>query len=147
EFTLLDSYEITAANKDFISIQFGFSGDLNGHNRASDKSLNYDLNRNAPISLADLFTQNSNYMKVISDYSIKELKKLGAAEFAFAEERIAPKTENFHCWSIRQVGLEISLDDYHPVGPHEASCHVVVVPYSVLKPIIKSDGLLAQFAK
>jgi hypothetical protein len=42
--------------------------------------------------------------------------------------------------------LKITFDPYQ-VGPYVAGPHVVVVPYSVLKPIIKPDGLLARFAK
>ena len=139
------SYKITAASKDFISALFSFYEYTGGaHPNTTTESFNYDLNRNAPVSLADLFTPNSNYLKVISDYSIMELKKLETV--SYAEEGAGPKIENFHSWNITPLGLKITFDRYQ-VGAYAAGEHEVVVPYSVLKPIIRPDGPLAQFAK
>jgi len=139
------SYDVTAASKDFISVLFSFFEYAGGaHPNTTTESLNYDLNRNAPVSLADLFTPNSNYLQVISDYAIRELKKLETA--TSAEEGAGPKIDNFHSWNITPVGLKITFDRYQ-VGPYVAGEHEVVVPYSVLKPIIKPDGLLGQFTK
>jgi len=140
------SYQITSASKDFISVLFSFYGYTSGaaHPNTTTESFNYDLNRNAPVSLAELFIPNSNYLKVISDYSIRELKKLDTA--MGVEDGAGPKIENFHSWNITPVGLKITFDRYQ-VGPYAAGEHEVVVPYSVLKPIIKPDGLLAQFSK
>ena len=138
-------YEVTAANKDFISVLFSFSEYTGGaHPNTITSSFNYDLNRNAQVNLADLFTPNSNYLKIISDYSIKELKKLETV--SYAEEGAGPKLENFDSWNIAPAGLKITFDRYQ-VGPYAVGEHEVVVPYSLLKPIIRPDGLLAQFVK
>lgn len=139
------SYEVTAAGKDFISVLFSFFEYTGGaHPNTTTQSFNYDLNRNAPVSLADLFTPNSNYLKVISDYAIRELNKLETV--SGVEEGAGPKIENFHSWNITPAGLKITFDNYQ-VGPYAAGQHEVIVPYSVLKPIIEPDGLLAQFSK
>ncbi len=139
------NYEITVANKDFISILFSFFEYTGGaHPNTTTSSFNYDLNRNAPVNLANLFMPNSNYLKVISDYSIKELKKLETA--TFTDEGASPKPDNFHSWNITFAGLKITFDRYQ-VGPYAVGEHEVVVPYSLLKPIINPDGILAQFAK
>jgi hypothetical protein len=143
--TLSLRYEITAANKDFISALFSFNEYMGGaHPNTATESFNYDLNRNEPLRLTDLFVPNSNYLKVISEYSIRELKKLEST--SWVEEGAGLKIENFHSWNITPAGLMITFDPYQ-VGPYAAGEHVVVVPYSVLKPIIRPDGLLAQFAK
>src|SRR5262245_44657314 len=139
------SYEVTAADKDFISVLFTFLEYSGGaHPNTTTESFNYDLKRNAPVSLAGLFTPNSNYLKVISDYSVRELKKLDTV--SEVENGAGPKIENFHSWNITPAGLRITFDRYQ-VGPYVAGEHEVVVPYSVLKPIIKPDGLLAQVSK
>jgi hypothetical protein len=139
------SYEIMDADKDFISILFSFYEYMGGaHPNTTTRSFNYDLNRNAPVNLADLFTPNSDYLKVISDYSVRELKKLDTTNWV--DEGAGPKAENFHSWNITPMGLKITFDPYQ-VGAYAVGEHVVVIPYSVLKPIIKPDGLLAQFAK
>jgi hypothetical protein len=138
-------YEVIAANKDFISILFSFFEYTGGaHPNTTTSSFNYDLNRDTVVKLADLFVPNSNYLKVISDYSVKELKKLDTV--SYAEEGAGPKLENFHSWNITPAGLKITFDRYQ-VGAYAVGEHEVVIPYSVLKPIIKPDGLLAQFAK
>jgi hypothetical protein len=138
-------YEVIAANRDFISVLF-YILDYEGgaHPTHASKSLNYDLNRNAPVALADLFTPNLNYLKIISDYSIRELKKLETT--SDVEEGAGPKIENFHSWNITPFGLKITFDT-DQIGAYAVGEHEVIVPYSVLKPIIKPDGLLAQFAK
>lgn len=139
------AYEVTAADRDFISILFSFFEYTGGaHPNTTTSSFNYDLSRNAPVKLADLFTPNSNYLKVISDYSIRELKKLQTVDNP--EEGAGPKLENFHSWNITPAGLKITFDRYQ-VGAYAVGEHEVVIPYSVLKPIIKPDGLLARFAK
>jgi hypothetical protein len=139
------NYEVTAADKDFISVLFTFFEYSGGaHPNTITESFNYDLNRNAPVRMADLFTPNSNYLKVISDYSVRELKKLDTV--SSVENGAGPKIENFHSWNITPTGLKITFDSYQ-VGPYVAGPHEVVVPYSLLKPIIKPDGLLAQFAR
>jgi hypothetical protein len=168
---LLIDYVVTAANKDFISILFSFSEETGGqHPNNSSESFNYDLNRNAPVSLADLFIRNSDYLKVISGYSIRELEKLETdiytrrmrsesqkdsteemdkleADIEFGiESGAGPELKNFRSWNITPTGLKINFDTYQ-VGPYVDGPYGVVVPYSALKRIIKPDGLLAQFAK
>jgi uncharacterized protein DUF3298/peptidoglycan-N-acetylmuramic acid deacetylase PdaC-like protein len=139
------SYEITDADKDFISLLFSFNSYLGGaHPNTNTKSFNYDLNRGSPVKLADLFTPGSNYLNVISGYSIGELKKIETT--SQVESGAGPKVENFHSWNITPFGLQITFDAYQ-VGPYAVGPHEVVIPYSVLKPIIRPDGLLAQFAK
>jgi hypothetical protein len=139
------SYTVTAASKDFISILFYFYEFTGGaHPNTTTSAFNYDLNRNQEIKLADLFTPKSNYLKVISDYCLKELKKLKTVDSA--DEGASAKAENFDSWNITPAGLRITFDRYQ-VASYAAGDHEVVIPYSVLKPIIKPDGLLAQFAK
>ncbi len=139
------SYAVTAASKDFISILFYFYEDSGGaHPNTTTASFNYDLNRGEALKLADLFAPKANYLKTISDYSIKELKKLKTVDSA--DEGASAKLENFNSWNIAPSGLRITFDRYQ-VGAYAVGDHEVVVPYSVLKPIIKPDGLLAPYAK
>lgn len=139
------SYEVTTANKDFISILFYFSEYSGGaHPNTTTLSFTYDLNRNSGVNLSDLFTPGSNYLQVISDYTVKGLNKVKTV--SDAESGAGPKLENFHSWNITPAGLKITFDRYQVAG-YAAGDHEVVIPYSVLKPIIKPDGLLAQYEK
>jgi hypothetical protein len=139
------SYTVTAANKDFISILFYFYENSGGaHPNTHTASFNYDLTRGEALKLADLFAPRANYLKTISDYCIKELKKLKTVESA--DEGASAKLENFDSWNIAPAGLRITFDRY-TVAAYAAGDHEVVVPYSALKPIIRPDGLLAPYAK
>jgi hypothetical protein len=139
------SYTVTAASKDFISILFYFYEDSGGaHPNTHTASFNYDLNRGEALKLADLFAPKANYLKTISDYCIKELKKLKTVESA--DEGASAKLDNFDSWNIAPSGLRITFDRY-TVAAYAAGDHEVVVPYSALKPIIRPDGLLAPYAK
>jgi hypothetical protein len=144
-YRLIISYKVITADKDVISVLFPCYVHYHGvHGSPFTMSFNYDLNRNAPVRLADLFTQNSGYLKVISNYSIKKLKKQGIGYFA--ESAAGPEVENFHTWNITPAGLKITFDASE-VDDYASGERVVIVPYSVLKRIIRPDGLLAQFAK
>jgi Protein of unknown function (DUF3298)/Deacetylase PdaC len=146
-YSLSLDYKVIEASKDFISVLFSGRVYYGGaHGAPFAKSFTYDLNRDAPLSLADLFTPNSDYLKVISDYSTGELKKLETTDEMAISFGAGPKVENFQTWIVTPVGLQITFDA-NQVGPYAAGEHVVIVPYSLLKPIIKPDGLLARFAK
>jgi Protein of unknown function (DUF3298) len=145
EFT---SEEVITVSKDFISVLYYYNYEGGSHPNTVTESVTYDLNSNARVKLADLFIPNSNYLKLISRYAIKELKKLETTyeDESDVEGGAGPKIENFHSWNITPVGLKITFDPYD-VGPYVSGFHEVVVPYSVLKPIIKPNGLLARFAR
>ncbi|MFN0087523.1 MAG: DUF3298 and DUF4163 domain-containing protein [Blastocatellia bacterium] len=138
-------YTVTAASKDFISILFYFYEYTGGaHPNTTTQAFNYDLTRNQPVKLADLFAPKANYLKSISDYCVRELKKLKTVENA--EEGAGARTGNFDSWNITPAGLRITFDRYQ-VASYAAGDHEVVIPYSVLKPIINPTGLLAPFVK
>jgi hypothetical protein len=144
-FMLID-YQVITANKDFISILFYFSqGYGGGHVDQFANSFNYDLTRNAAVKLGDLFTPKSNYLKVISGYCIRQLKDL-VLNYKL-ESGAGPKIENFRRWNTTRAGLMISFYSADIGGATLYGDYVVVVPYSLLKPIIKPDGLLAPFAR
>ncbi|MDT4895278.1 MAG: hypothetical protein QOH25_355 [Acidobacteriota bacterium] len=70
-------YQVEHATNDLVSISFIINTYFEGavHGNYSDISFNYDLKTGALLKLADLFKPNSNYLKPISDYAIKSLKK------------------------------------------------------------------------
>lgn len=144
-YTMDVNYVVTAANKDYISILFTFYEDTGGaHPNTQTASFNYDFNRNEALKLADLFQPKANYLKTISDYCSQELKKLKTTDFL--EEGASAKLENFDSWNLTVSGIRFTFDPYQ-VGPYAAGEHEVVMSYQSLKPILKPDGLLAQYAK
>jgi hypothetical protein len=143
-YTMEVSYTITAATKDYISVLFYFYEYSGGaHPNTTTNSFNYDLNRNEALRLPDLFAPKANYLKTISDYCIKELKKLKTVETA--EEGAGPDLEKFKSWNIAPSGLRITFDRYQ-VAAYAAGDHEVVIPFATLKPLLKPDSVIAPLA-
>jgi Protein of unknown function (DUF3298)/Deacetylase PdaC len=148
-------YTVGLARDNLLSIKFDIGGYYRGaaHPNSFSEVLNYDVPNGKILKLGDLFTPNSKYLQTISAYSIRDLKrqaKSGGADSMLTDETIqegaGPDPKNFKSWNITKKGLEISFDSYQ-VAPYAAGPQRVVIPYSVLKEIIKADGPLAGFVK
>ncbi|HKY28361.1 MAG TPA: DUF3298 domain-containing protein [Pyrinomonadaceae bacterium] len=147
-------YTISLANDSLISTQFNIGTYFQGaaHPNSHTRVVNYDLKAGKPIKLADLFNPGSKYLQTISSYSIKELKKQSSkgGESMFDDEWVqkgaGPSADNYKSWVITKKGLGINFDAYQ-VAPYAAGPQHVLIPYSVLKDIIKPDGPLAPFLK
>jgi hypothetical protein len=146
-------YTVGLAGDDVISIGFGVGGYYRGaaHPNSYSRALNFDLKNGKPLKLADLFNPNSRYLQAISDYCIKDLKKQSKAhedvlDDASIQEGAGPELKNYQSWTITKRGLGIEFDAYQ-VGPYVAGPQFVLVPYSAIKDIIKSDGPLGSFVK
>jgi len=141
------SYSVAHADRNLISLLFSnYSYTGGAHGNTNSVAFNYDLNRGVVLKLSDLFQPNSNYLKVISDYCIKEVKKSDLNDDEWIRNGAGPKAENYESWNITPEGLQITFDAYQ-VAAYAAGPQEVVVPYSILKPIINPDGPLAAFVK
>src|SRR5438552_11346518 len=115
-------------------------------------SINYDLEKNKEINLSDLFT--GDYVKTISDYSITDITKQKKENYApeltspdeSTLEGAGPKEENFKVFNPTLNGFLVTFPTYQ-VGDYVEGPMEVLIPYSALKNVIKSNGLLASFVK
>ncbi len=147
------SYEVVLAKDDLIAIEFTVSSYYAGaaHPNSYMEVVNFDLKNGKQLKLAELFNPGTKYLQAIAAYCIQELKKLTkGADAALDEEWIqkgaAPELTNYDNWTIRKKGLGITFDSYQ-VGPYAAGPQSVLVPYSVIKDMVKPDGAAGQFAK
>ena len=152
--TLDSDYQIRLADDDLISIEFTESAYSGGaaHPNSYTTVLNYDVRNGKKLALADLFNAKSNYVKVISDYCIKDLKQQAKKEkdSMLTDDMIqsgaSARAENFNAWTITKQGLWITFDPYQ-VAAYAAGPQQVLVPYSALKDLIKADGPISPFAQ
>jgi len=56
-----------------------------------------------------------------------------------------PTADNYAAWTITRKGLYVTFDPYQ-VAAYAAGPQYILVPYSVLKDIIKPDGPIANYA-
>ena len=145
------NYYVDYADDRLVSV--GFTKDTfyagAAHPNHETLVLNYDLKAGRALRLADLFRPGSPYLKVISDYCLKELKggedDTGAVDYMI-DEGAKAVPENYRNWLVKPEGLEITFDPYQ-VGPYVAGPRYVTIPYKALLKIINPAGPLAQFVK
>lgn len=135
------SYVVELANDKIISISFANSTYEGGaHPNHYSLTINFDLQTGREIKLADLFKPDSNYLKIISDYSIKALKE--KAEDMSDDEWLAtgagPEAKNFTSWNIKKTGILINFDPYQ-VAAYAAGPQDTLIPYEKLKSILKPE--------
>jgi len=135
------SYSIAHADDKIVSISFGNYYDTGGaHPNGYSFTLNFDLKTGRELTLADLFKPNSNYLKVVSDYSIKNLKETfnEDADDEWIKTGAGADAKNFRSWNVTKQGLEIKFDSYQ-VAPYVAGPQEVVIPFEDLKSVLRAD--------
>ena len=151
--TMEIGYDFHYATDNLISVAFTEGSYSRGaaHGNSLTQVLNYDVKNAKKLALADLFTTKSKYLNVISTYCQKELKERAKKPDAMILDELigsgaGPQADNYRACSITKKGLWITFDPYQ-VAAYAAGPQHILVPYSVLKDIIKPDGPIAIFAK
>jgi hypothetical protein len=139
------SYIVELATNNLVSITFAEDSYNEGaaHPSHVTVTFNYDLNAGRVLKLADLFKPNSSYLKPISDYSIASLRRQlrPNPDMDWIRKGAAPETDNYNSWAITRRGLKVNFDAYQ-VASYAEGPHIVVVPFSVLRGVIESNGPL-----
>jgi len=150
-------YSIINKRSDLISIKFLTEVYYAGaaHPSHAIWGVNYSLTSGKSINLSDLFKKDANYLKVISDYSIKELtekaKKQGKEEgyepdLNWIKEGASPKEENFAYFNLTEKDVIIHFNEYQ-VDCYAAGPKDVLIPYGTLKDIIDPEGPAGRFIR
>ena len=140
------SYNITHADDEIVSVWFGnyfYTGGV--HPNSYSFTLNFDLKTGRALKLADLFKPNSNYLKIISDYSIQQLKpKISEmSDDEWIENGAGAKAENYKSWNLTRKGITVTFDSYQ-VAAYAAGPQEVVVPFAVVKNILRKDFMVLK---
>ncbi|MGI9067575.1 MAG: DUF3298 domain-containing protein [Pyrinomonadaceae bacterium] len=149
------AYTIALARDDLISVLLDVGSYSAGaaHPNAYSEVVNYDLRNGKLLKLADLFRPGSKYIQSIAAYCIADLKKQGKQKGEdsmldddWIERGAGPDAENYTSWTIGKKGLGIIFDAYQ-VAAYAAGPQHVLVPFSALKDLIKTDAPIAQSVK
>lgn len=137
-----DSSTVESGDNYIVSIRFSISGMIVGmaHPYHYYQVFNYNLDTGERLELAQLFKPDSDYLAVLSNYTRGELeKRLNDKEMI--AEGTSPIPEHFKNWSVKPNGLLITFDEAQ-VAPYVDGAQTVLVPYSVLKPILDKDAVI-----
>ncbi len=130
-----------------VSIRFTIQGAIAGVSPPyhTHHVFNYDLYNGQTIQLADLFLPESDYLTLISKYSNQALaRRLKDKELV--NTGTAPTENNFKNWNINPYGLLITFDEGQ-VAPIVYGTQTVLIPYSILKPMLAPDSAVMGCAR
>ena len=138
-------YKLLSAPGNLLSLKFDIYIYIDGaaHPTTHSRVVNYDLEAGKDVTLEQLFLPGSNYLDMIANYCIAQLKTRDIGFEAFSSGA-QPLPENYGNWNVTPDGLLITFDEYQ-VAAYAAGAQEVVVPYAELKSVIDPHGLLAQF--
>ncbi len=130
-------YDVHQNSKGYASLLFRVSTYFQGasHTVPFYETINYDLAHDRLMQLPDLFKSGADYLPILSQRSIEDLRKQGVLEW---EDGAAPNPENFKSWNLTPQGLMITFDPYQ-VASYAAGYQKVVLPWSSLGDILNPD--------
>jgi len=137
------TYELASQIADIWSFKFDteFYSAGAAHPGYESFTVNYDLGQGRELALGDLFLSNSNYLQVIANYCMADLRKqLGDV---FDDYGAQPTPENYEDWNISPDGLIITFDTGQ-VTAYAAGPRPVIVPYAELRTVIDPQGPLGK---
>lgn len=110
-------------------------------------TVNYDLTQGRDLTLEDIFLPNSDYLKIISEESARQLleRQIGFEDEIF-HTGADPLPENYTLWNVTKDGFVVTFSEYQ-VAPYVAGPQVVTVPYSLLKDVLNPASPAAEFWK
>jgi len=122
---------------------YSYTGGAHGNIGYESSSFWIQDGKAIPLHLANLFLPNSVYLKVLSDYCIKELLKQGA-DWVVNGNVTSFKEEDLRAFTLSPRGIEFVFAPY-AVGPYAQGSHSVTLPYKVVMNIVNSEGPLKRF--
>ncbi|HET7289304.1 MAG TPA: DUF3298 domain-containing protein [Thermodesulfobacteriota bacterium] len=142
------SYSIQYYSPELISLSgevFSYTG--GAHGNTFYVSSNYWIKEDKALllSLADLFAPKSNYIKALSDFCIRDLRKQQAG-WVLNGELKELKAEDLSAFAVSPGGVTFAFAPY-VAGPYVEGPYFVTVGYGELKGALKPDGPLRQFLK
>jgi hypothetical protein len=124
---LMADFTTVQSNANYISYVFEYSGYSGGaHGYANKVSFAYDVKNDKILTLKDLFPNDPNYLKTVSDASRADLKKQyvvmndeedTSTLVSMIEDGTQPKEENFSVFTFTPTTITLYFGQYQ-VGPY-----------------------------
>ncbi|MBI2010803.1 MAG: DUF3298 and DUF4163 domain-containing protein [Candidatus Colwellbacteria bacterium] len=136
---LIIDYEIILLNPKLASIEFIASDYITGaaHPNNYYLTFNYDFEAEKELEFSDLFNEDSNYLKRISDYAITDLRARDINS-DWLEDGAGPKIENYQKFTLSQDGLIIYFDPYQ-VAAYAYGGQEVEILYADISDILQAE--------
>ncbi|MCL4377751.1 MAG: DUF3298 and DUF4163 domain-containing protein [Actinobacteria bacterium] len=143
-------YSIPIVNSKVFSILFEYYSYTGGaHGNTITASYNFDVAGKKKLELKDLFKENFDYLKFISDFCIQDIKKQnqeiggGGSDDKWIYEGAGPDINNFKTFLLTRNALVIMFDPYQ-VEPYAWGIVEVHIPYSSFMNSLKMDSAISE---
>ncbi len=129
----------------FTGLVYSYTG--GAHGNTYFVSSNYAINDKDSklLKLSDLFKKDSGYVKLLSEYIIKDLKKQKAGWVINGEIK-SLKEEEIGPFALTPTGIRFAFAPY-AVGSYAEGAYFVSLSYESLQSVIDPAGPLAKFMK
>jgi len=141
---LIGDYTTDLVTPELAAFSFSWSAYITpGQTAVTIGTVNLDLSTGQAISFDDMFMDPQAALEILSTQSADLLYyQLGAAwNETQGQLGTAPSYGNFGNWVLTRAGLKIIFGQYQVVGSSQIVA--VVVPWSALLPVLRSDGPVA----
>jgi hypothetical protein len=145
EWSMYTDYTIEYVSGSLISIllsRYEYTG--GAHPNSYVSALNYKTTSTGFVNfdLRDLFEKGFNYIDVLSDLCIADLKKQGAS--FVVEGSVDAISEDLFTFSITPKALQFHFAPYI-VGCYAEGMYTVSLPYAQIQHIVDTEGVLKEF--
>ncbi len=143
-------YSFSLLDSSLISLIYAVDTYTGGaHGAFTELSFNYDTAARKEIMLRDIFRPGFDYLKFISDFSIKDLTKQmiemsGSYDENWLIEGAGPDEDNFKTFALSKDFLIIKFAQYQ-VAPYAFGTFNVKIPYADLMEEINPNSSLAAY--
>lgn len=126
----------------FTGLVYSYTGGAHGNTYFVSSNYSIKDEDSKLLKLSDLFKKETNYVKVISDLIIKDLKKQKAG-WVVDGEITSLKEDEIGPFALSPRGIQFAFAPY-AVGPYSDGAFFVTISYNQLKEIIDPQGPLSQ---
>jgi Protein of unknown function (DUF3298) len=162
--TLTASYTVELLRSDLASFRLAWVDDTSGaHPATTIETLNYDLNKGVRIAFSDVFADSTAALAILSQQSRDLLHPVLGADYdaTIVNDGTSPDCpsligptpscplaagSNFGTWALESDGLRVIFQEYQ-VAAYADGTPSVVVPWSALAGVLKSNGPAAPLAQ
>lgn len=142
------SYSVEYYSPELISLSgevFSYTGGAHGNTFYMSSNYWIKDGKALRLGLSDLFMPKSDYIKVLSDYCIRDLRKQQAG-WVLNGELKELKADDLSAFVISPRGITFAFAPY-AAGPYVEGSYFVTVGYAELKGAVNPAGPLKQFLK
>jgi hypothetical protein len=132
-------YDVSYAIPEFVSLYL-YEEFCGASCHVGITPVNFDLETGKPLeNLSELFKPRSDFLRTTASYCVRELRRTWTCDDDETfNSGSSPTSDNYKIWRVSRKGVEITFQQYQ-LGPGACGGTSVVVPYSLLRGMLRED--------